>query len=166
MDIYDDLGFKQQTNLRAATDGYETFGNGIRSYRQKGLLQPIEKNGVRLILNGKNLIQYLLIQRFLFLGAKLGELIEVIPAMSDENLQYLILAETLSLSDLPMLSPSISILKPSANIDNAMESSFPIWHHLSISKDIILNINAKKYSSRNFDKLKVKLKEVLDNFEF
>ncbi len=145
MEVYGDLEFQLQTNLQAISSPYDTFGNAIRSYRQKGLLGPTDKHGAKLILSGTNLIRYLLVQRFLLVGVKLSDLKVSIPDMTDENLKYLIISESLSLSDLPI----ITFTKPdklTTSTANKLTSDLPVSYTLKISPGVQLLINANQYS--------------------
>lgn len=161
MNIYDDLGFQLQTNLQAVTNSYATFGNSIRSYRQKGLLQPVQKSGVKLILTGKNLLQYLLIQRILTIGGNLKDLQQVVSRLTDKQLQDLILKEVLSLNDLPILTKSKSI--PSSLSTNTIDSEIPVWYNLKLISGIQLSISANQYSADDVKRIRSILMKALDD---
>ena len=163
MSVYNDLGFPVQTNLKAISRPFDTFANSIRSYRQKGIIQPVEKSGVRLILTGRNLIQYLLVQRLLFVGANLKALQEIVPALPYDSLNKLILADSTSVADLPL--PRASLTGSSIRGAVSSQNTLPLWFHLKINKDAILHLRGDKYLSFNFDELKRAIKTVLDHAE-
>jgi len=148
MEVYDDLGFQLQTNLRAISDPYGTFGNAIRSYRQKGLLEPIEKSGVKLILTGRNLIQYLIIQRFLLLGAKLNDLIGSVPTLQDEELKRMLLAGNLTLNDLPVSLDSTKSSSEKIQLTiKQLNSNIISLYSIEISNGFNLVFNKDKYTT-------------------
>jgi len=151
MSLDDVLKFRLQLNLRVISSPYETFGIAIRSYRQKGLLQPVEKDGAKLILNGKNLIQYLLVKRFLSLGAKLNDLIEVLHTIDDKELRRMILAKKLSLNDLPL--PVTELTIKAASPKRAKKNKIPTLYSIEISNGIHLLLNSSRYSVKETQRI-------------
>lgn len=146
MSVYNDLGFPMQTNLMAVSRPFDTFANSIRSYRQKAIIQPVEKSGVRLILTGRNLIQYLLVQRFLLAGGNLGNLQANIPLYTDENLQRLILTEKILLSDLPIKKLKKETRPKEYIVEKIGEDNTPVLHAIEVSSGLLLLFHENQYS--------------------
>ena len=146
MSVYSGIGFQLQTNLDAISKPYDTFSNAIRSYRQKGLLFPVDKNGVKLILSGINIIQYLLIQRFLPIGVKLEDLKNNLPDMTSEHLQYLILTKDLSLNDISVTLSNNKEIKQHAPKVSVSTKDIKALYAIEVSRGLHLVFSENIYS--------------------
>jgi len=160
---YGNLKINLKTNLLAVSSPFETFGNTVRNYRSKGLISPVVKSGVKLILDGRNLLQYLLVQRFLAVGSKIKDLIEFIPSLDDNQLIDLIQKNTLNLSASPLLSSKST--KQHLSTNSTVSSSVPVWYHIKVDQGIHLQINANQYSVDDVEKIRNALRSALDELQ-
>lgn len=150
LSIYDELGFKQNLNLKAHSNRLDSFGNAIRSYRCKGLIAPVGKNGTRLILNGFNVLQYLFVQRALLAGAKLIDLVGIIPTLTQERLIELIQLDSISINNLGLdrLTKSNT---PSTSYSS--RKGEPRWHWIKIKSGIQLLVDSTKHTDQEIDEM-------------
>lgn len=157
LSIYNEVGFQQNINLKALSNPDNAFGNAIRSYRSKGLITPVGKNGTRLILNGVNILQYLLIQRSLMAGAKLADLKEVIPNLAEQELIKLVQLKSISMNVLGIGRHKDKI---EANHLPENRTRVPNWHLLNIRPGIQAFIDSTRYSEREINEVEAAIKNI------
>ena len=153
--ILEDVRFRTLFNPDAVSDPLGSFTNIIRNYRQKGLIHPIQKDGRKLLLDGRNILQFLLIQRFLWLGSNLNRL-QPISNLADDDLQQLVMATEVNISDLP--EPIKSTTTPASR---ALGKNL-CWHHFKMANGVMLQIQSEKYDPDQIMEIRLAVKESLN----
>lgn len=153
--IYNDLRFKIPFSLDGSVSPRDSFAYTIRNYRKFKLIHPINKQGRKLWLDGRNLIQFFLVQRFLWDGYTLKSL-QGIRDLHEDELKRLILAKSVVITDLP----ASALPMPSTSASNLAKNAK--WYHIKVTNGIVLQIQSDKFSPEKINAIRDAVKSAID----
>lgn len=138
----------------------------FRNYKQRSLLSPVDRKGKTLHVKGRHILEFLLIQRYLYTGGKLSELKEYMADTPIKELIDLIQADSTSFRGtiVPYYKESLTKQLPRSD-EGTINSKQAVWYHLKLIDGIEMHCDATKYSLEDTAKLKKFLFNALDQFQ-
>lgn len=154
--IYDDLEFSIPFAIRGTASPKDSFTSTLRNYRKFGMISPIGKQGRKLSLTGRNLLQFLLVQRLLWNGHTLKNMQEI-ANLADDELKRLVMSNSVDITDIPVSELPIA----STSVSN-LDKNKP-WYHFKMSNGIMLQIQSEKFPPEKIIEIRSAVKSAIDD---